>query len=634
MEPEYLSTEQLQYELRARNIIVAQDASRRDLSLLLRNALSDEHDGTKIFLPSPIEDPVVVEDEIFDLFKIVNDLNAMISQPGRNVPELNSLMIHARGRLKRLIIPSQLKQEGDKLSSELDYIQNKILMIRQNATRKSKPSSEKGKNDQPRTDAEPQMAEPKVLEFFPTEDETTDRESTGAIPKIRKRPAPQISGKRPVFDVNPIPIELKDGSQHNLELNLEMGSLIDALREAMLQKKDKPPSISGVSPLVTHEPKSGNISQKRSKSVGFVHDEVSSSKKKNSTRQSSVEFWDFSSSDNDTDDQRRSRRSRHHERGHRNDVTSDTDSSSEPRARRNHRRSNSHRSSPIRQWDLRFSGNPEKDEYSFKQFCKVVERLARSRGMTRTDLFESGIQLFEGKARKWYLSNMHKFNSWHELKKRYKKDKLRDKDDEHMLDEAYDRKQYEHEMCADFVEAIQNIFESMDDPPEERKQVHIAQKNMLSEHRVQLVSSGRKFRTLDQLLEHCRDLDIVRRDVERERARNRPSFRRSNYYSSAQTSNPHVGYQANQNRGVERDQPRSNANGSSFQGRGQNSSENQGRNLRWKCWNCDSESHGFRSCPQPMGRFCANCGFKNVTTDQCPRCKPNFRRGPEGFRRQ
>lgn len=245
--------------------------------------------------------------------------------------------------------------------------------------------------------------------------------------------------------------------------------------------------------------------------------------------------------------------------------------------------------------------------------------------MSKADLFDSGVQLFEGKAKKWFLNNLHKIYSWRDLKERYKRDQLRDRSDEHLLYEAYNRKQFNSEMCADYVEAMQNIFESMDDPPEQKIQVHVAQKNMLNECRIQLVNSGRKFRTLEQLLEHCRDLDMVRKDIEKERSQYQGRSRRTSYQRNEQ--------QVSQNReNFSQNQSRFGSDRPAFREGNENSS--QSRNLRWKCWNCGSESHGFRACPSPLNKFCTNCGLQGVERGQCPQCTTNFRRDSGGTRRQ
>lgn len=590
MEPEYLSREQVQYELRARNVIYETDASRRDLSSLLRKALKDESDGVRMHVPSLIRDPVAVEDEIFDLCGIVNDMHDVISQPGQDESLLKTLLIHARGRLGNLVFPSHLKSEEERLRQELDYVGNRAQAFKRKSVRSDKPSSDSGRSRGPMSDAPPQMADATDVELFVVEDDESDEVCAGAIPKVPMKPPGQASKGQST------PRKVVEERQHSVDLNLDFGSLAVAIRKTVLQERDKTPSTPNMSPPMPYTTPHKVMSRpKRSKSVGFVENDASSVRRKlNSGRlRDNPLRSSTASSDSDTDCRERSRRGRRQGRNSRRRFSSESDSS-EPRAPRRHRTHSSHRNSPIRHWDLKFSGDPRKDDYSFKQFCKVVESLARTNGLSRTDLLESGIQLFEGKARKWFLNNMHRFDSWRELKERYKRDQLRDRDDEHLLDEAYDRKQGENEMCADFVESIQSVFESMDDPPGERQQVHIAQKNMLSEYRVQLVNSGRRFRTMDRLLEHCRDLDVVRRDVEREKAKSRSDPKRT--FAQFRDS--------------------------------------QNRVAKWKCWNCDSESHGFRACPQPIRKFCTNCGFKNVTSDQCPQCKPNFRRGPEGFRRQ
>ncbi|CAM6032174.1 unnamed protein product, partial [Sphagnum compactum] len=89
---------------------------------------------------------------------------------------------------------------------------------------------------------------------------------------------------------------------------------------------------------------------------------------------------------------------------------------------------------------------------------------------------------------KWYLRNIDKFTSWNNLKKRFQEDLLQDKSDDFLLDEAHDRKQKEDEFLTDFIEDMQSIFDAMDDPPSEKRMIHITKNNMLSEFQLQLVN--------------------------------------------------------------------------------------------------------------------------------------------------
>lgn len=44
------------------------------------------------------------------------------------------------------------------------------------------------------------------------------------------------------------------------------------------------------------------------------------------------------------------------------------------------------------------------------------------------------------------------------------------------------------------------------------------------------------------------------------------------------------------------------------------------RPRRGGCWNCNSGSHRYPMCPEPLGEFCYRCGYLNCTVQTCPQC--------------
>ncbi|XP_044759302.1 uncharacterized protein LOC123317019 [Coccinella septempunctata] len=67
----------------------------------------------------------------------------------------------------------------------------------------------------------------------------------------------------------------------------------------------------------------------------------------------------------------------------------------------------------IQKWNLKFSGDSK--GMSVNNFLERVEELRVARGVAESRLFESAIDLFDGKALLWYRSNRGRFSSWKDL---------------------------------------------------------------------------------------------------------------------------------------------------------------------------------------------------------------------------
>jgi len=52
----------------------------------------------------------------------------------------------------------------------------------------------------------------------------------------------------------------------------------------------------------------------------------------------------------------------------------------------------------------------------------------------------------------------------------------------------------------------------------------------------------------------------------------------------------------------------------------------------YRCWNCDTEGHGWDMCLQERKIFCYGCGAKNINKPQCTVCiarkSENSKKGP------
>lgn len=71
----------------------------------------------------------------------------------------------------------------------------------------------------------------------------------------------------------------------------------------------------------------------------------------------------------------------------------------------------SSRAQPVSKWQLKFSGDPR--GMSVHSFLERVGELRVARGVSPQQLFESAIDLFDGKALLWYRSNRQRFSDWY-----------------------------------------------------------------------------------------------------------------------------------------------------------------------------------------------------------------------------
>lgn len=68
---------------------------------------------------------------------------------------------------------------------------------------------------------------------------------------------------------------------------------------------------------------------------------------------------------------------------------------------------------PVSKWQLKFRGDDK--SMTVHSFLERVNELRVARGLTEAQLFDSAIDLFEGKALLWFRSNRDVFNDWKSL---------------------------------------------------------------------------------------------------------------------------------------------------------------------------------------------------------------------------
>ncbi|KAI4463165.1 retrotransposon gag protein [Holotrichia oblita] len=112
---------------------------------------------------------------------------------------------------------------------------------------------------------------------------------------------------------------------------------------------------------------------------------------------------------------------------------------------------------PVRKWNVKFTGDTK--GFSVHTFLERVNELMVARNVSETELLESAIDLFDGKALMWFRSNRERFTDWKSLSE--------------LLIKHYEPPDYQSRLFQDILSRTQDTSESfvdyftcMDDQPD------------------------------------------------------------------------------------------------------------------------------------------------------------------------
>jgi hypothetical protein len=256
----------------------------------------------------------------------------------------------------------------------------------------------------------------------------------------------------------------------------------------------------------------------------------------------------------------------------------------------------------VHKWNLKFSG--EDPRLSLSSFLIRVEELRIARHATEEDLYNSAIDLFEGRALTWYRSIRRQASDWKSLvgllRKQFQPPDYNDK----LFDEIRRRTQGADESIAMFVAVMDNLFDRATVRVPEATRLKLIVNNLAPFYQNQLGLAPIISR--EQLLDASRILEARRASVD---SYVPPTRRKGNLLepdlayvqiSSCSSSNSVQDPCASRVSGV--------------------------KAIAGPCWNCGKPNHSFRSCAEPRKRFCYRCGAPECTIKTCHKCSGNERR--------
>lgn len=258
--------------------------------------------------------------------------------------------------------------------------------------------------------------------------------------------------------------------------------------------------------------------------------------------------------------------------------------------------STSRKSVPVSHWNLKFSGDDK--TLSLSSFLERVEELQNARNVTDLELYNSGIDLFQGRAYTWYLSARRKAKDWSALvdllRKQFQPPDYNDK----LFTEIKNRTMGPTESLGIYLAVMDNLFGRLTVKVSGATRLKIIMNNISPFYQTQLALT--EVQSVEHLLELGQRLEARKASVE--------EFRPPPSRKNERLLEPDLAYVCT--------------------GHQDSCAIEEVRNVQaMKCYNCNKLGHKAVQCDQPHRRRCFRCNRPNFTVRTCPTCNPNSGNG-------
>nr|CAI5850873.1 unnamed protein product [Callosobruchus analis] len=260
----------------------------------------------------------------------------------------------------------------------------------------------------------------------------------------------------------------------------------------------------------------------------------------------------------------------------------------------------------IFRWNVRYSGRG-----SVTDFLERIEELRISRGVSKDRLLQSAAELFTQEALLWYRTCS--FSSWDELCTQLRRT-FQPFDYEYTLwDEIRRRTQGAQESVVNFVVVMKSLFRKLSQPVDELQMISIIQRNFLPYIQTQLALHP--CTTVSQLMDVAKSIEEAQ--LRAQKYQPPPTNSRGLVEPELRYRKPEgAHFHTNPKAMISSIPPSPPAS----------STQVEAVTIRSQCWNCGSQEHKFKRCPEPRRTFCFKCGKDDVTYPRCPNCQKNGQR--------
>lgn len=282
----------------------------------------------------------------------------------------------------------------------------------------------------------------------------------------------------------------------------------------------------------------------------------------------------------------------------------------------------------IYKWGLKFTGNI--NDMSVYEFLDRVTEMKMARKVSEKELYDSAYDLFDGKARSWFVNNRTRFNNWKALSSllisHYAQHDYRPR----LFQNILERTQDPNEPIIDYINCMYTMFRRYGNVSDE-VQLDIIMRNLSPFYSSQLGTvhslheleqecmrlETKKFRVDHYTPASQKKIDFVDKEFANLAVQPSTSKGKNNFVHAVNSANHVNNFPYNINN------PSSNINNPV--------AVNQSSSKRpLTCWNCKQSGHVNRECPSPRTIHCFRCGCSGVTTRNCQNCNNsgNLSRGP------
>lgn len=249
-------------------------------------------------------------------------------------------------------------------------------------------------------------------------------------------------------------------------------------------------------------------------------------------------------------------------------------------------------------WKVNFSG--EHGGQSLNSFLERILELAEARGVSKTQLFHSVLDLLSGRALIWYRANKSRLSSWADLVCEMRKEFLPSDYDDKLTDEIKRRTQGKDETIGTYIAVMQSLFSRLTTQMTEEQKLKILKKNVTPFYQTQLGLT--EVKDIAGLVEVGKKLEAIRNSVE--------SFIPPPSKKNTSLLEPDLAYVSSQMpviASVSRDSS--------------NTDQSARQKSSLKCNKCGRVGHIARFCRRDIK--CYGCGCPGITRPNCEKCKSN-----------
>lgn len=277
---------------------------------------------------------------------------------------------------------------------------------------------------------------------------------------------------------------------------------------------------------------------------------------------------------------------------------------------------------PVHKWRISFDG-----ENDLNDFLSKVEMYTKFESTPDDVLMSSIGYLFAKRALSWYRVHYKEYERWADLRCALIEEFLPSHSDFQITNQINSRFQLKNESFGEYLSAMQILFSYMSEPPNHLHQLQLIRRNMDPTYMFAL--STQDITTVKQLAQICRRLDDTKDMIQ---MRNKSSNNLNNPSNSFLNQKK---VQFNELSGQLSDSDLEVA-AFTIQKRNEKVTPNEQFSRKTPpiiaCWNCLKTGHTFNYCPQEKLRlFCFTCGMHNTSRPKCPKCSPGNQRPGSPF---